>query len=71
MNHPVASKHKIFGCETWSPTLMEEHRSRLAEEKVLSVSEKTEKEAAHSTNGEMSNVYTSSVGEDEGKKPFG
>ena len=50
---------------------MEEHRSRLAEEKVLSVSEKTEKEAAHSTNGEMSNVYTSSVGEDEGKKPFG
>jgi hypothetical protein len=50
---------------------MEERRSRVAEEKVMGVSEKTGKVRAHSTNGEMSNVYTSSVGVDEGKKPFG
>jgi hypothetical protein len=50
---------------------MEEHRLMVAEEKVMGVSEKTGKEGAHSTNGEMSNVYTSSVGDDEGKKPFG
>jgi hypothetical protein len=50
---------------------MEEHRSRVAEEKVMGVSKNTGKEGPHSTNGEMSKVYTSSVGENEGKKPFG
>jgi len=50
---------------------MDEHRSRVTEEKVMGVSEKTGKEGAHSTNGEMSNVYTSSVVEDERKKPSG
>jgi hypothetical protein len=47
---------------------MEEHRSRVGEEKVIGVSQKTGKEGAHNTNGEMSNVYTSSVGEDGHKR---
>jgi hypothetical protein len=39
---------------------MEEHRSRVAEEKVMGVSEKTGKLGAHSMNGETTNVHTSS-----------
>lgn len=72
MNHPLASEHdNTIWVRIWFPILMEEHRSRVAEEQVVGVSEKTGKEGAHSTNGEMSNVYTSSVGEDAGKEPFG
>lgn len=51
---------------------MEEHRSRVAEEKLMGVSEKTGM-GWGGTKHEWGDVKClhSSVGEDEGKKPFG
>jgi hypothetical protein len=49
----------LYGCETWSQTLREEHRLRVFENKVLS------------PNGGKRNMYRLLVGKPEGKKPLG
>jgi hypothetical protein len=67
----------LYGCETWSLTLREEHRLRVFENRVLRriFGSKRDEEwrlAGHVARmGEERKVYKVLVGKPEGKRPLG
>ncbi|KAJ4447163.1 hypothetical protein ANN_09164 [Periplaneta americana] len=53
----------LYGCETWTLTLREEHRLRVFENKTF--------EMGRARMGEFRNAYTVLVGRPDGKRPLG